>query len=144
MIDNVSVREVMSKNPITLHPKETIDKANLLFKEMDIHHIPLVVMNKVVGILSLGDLLCIDSLKNRNLDKHFSNKIIGVSTLDDIMTPNPICINDSSTLELAIETMIENRINCLPIIDDENEIVGLITTHDINKFLLKELKNQIA
>lgn len=141
MIENISVKDIMSKNLITLHPKESIDKANSVFKEMDIHHIPIVVMNEVVGILSLGDMLCIDGLKNRNLDKHLNNITIGVSTIDEIMTINPICLASTSSLKDVLEIMVTKRINCVPVVNTQAEIVGLVTTHDVNKYLLKKLKD---
>lgn len=140
MIENVAISEVMSKNPITLHPKESIENARKLFRENDIRHIPLVVFNKVVGILSLGDLLYMEGIKNRSRDKHLSSTVVGVSFLDDVMTLDPVCLNIENTLADALLFMIEKRINCLPIVDDQKELKGLITTHDINRFLLSHLK----
>lgn len=141
MISNFSVKEFMRKSPITLHPKDDISKAKDLFAKMDIHHLPVVVNNKITGIISLGDLLFLEIIESRNMDKFLATANVGVSKIDDIMTINTICINEKENMKTALKLMIDKRINCLPVINDIQDMVGLITTTDILLFIKNKITN---
>ena len=56
--------------------------------------------------------------------------------MKDIMTPNPIAIHPDETVEYAAVIMLENRISGLPVVDEENHVVGIITQTDIFKVLI--------
>jgi len=140
MITNFAIEEIMRKNPVTLHPKDPISEAQDLFSKMEIHHIPIVVSSKVVGIISLGDLLFLKGLEGMHKDKFLISDQVGISKLDEVMTYNPICIDKKENIKTALSTMIEKRINCLPVVEDGKLLVGLITTLDILVFLKNKIQ----
>ncbi len=139
MIKDILISEVMKKKVISLHPKDDITMANDIFSEYKIHHIPVLVNTKVVGIISLGDLLFMERKELLNQDKFPSFMQMGSRKIEDIMTGEPYTIEASESLGDALDLMIESRVNCLPVVDNENELVGIITTFDLINFLNKQL-----
>jgi len=134
IIDYLS--DVMKTKLVTLHPKDKISKAKQIFQKYNLHHIPIVVNKKLVGILSMGDLLAY----KENKSSHPSNDRfqlvydLDLKTVDEIMTADPITGKSNYSISEAIDIMLEQRVNALPICEN-NQLVGMITTYDMLKLL---------
>jgi CBS domain-containing protein len=50
----------------------------------------------------------------------------------DFMTPDPITISPTDSLETVIKLLEEHRISGLPVVDDENHVVGIISEGDLS------------
>ncbi len=131
----IAITEIMTKKPLSVHPKEEISFAVQLMKQNAIHHLPITVGQKVVGIVSMGDLLFLQNCVNQNKDMFLKGTNFQLSALDEIMTKNPICLTNNSFIQDAVLEMQESRINCLPIVDENKNLVGIVTTHDLIQFL---------
>ena len=139
MGNNLSVKNVMQTKLISLHPKDRIASAKKIFETTHIHHIPVVVMSKIVGIISLGDLLFYNRMQNTNEDKFLQKSESYLHHVQDIMTLNPICISEHTEVTSAIDLMQQKRINCLPVIR-ENDLVGILTSYDLITLLKSKLE----
>lgn len=133
-----NVEDAMSTNVITLNPKESLSRAIEIFEAYDLHHIPIVILDRLVGIISQGDVLYLKG-KEQNRDTimthNLGNSNVSLhSTVEEIMTTNPITIEKTASMNDAIQILLKNRINALPV-TDEDALVGIITTHDILKFI---------
>ena len=135
----LKVKDVMSTKLITLHPKDNLKRAKEVFAEYNIHHIPICVMHEVRGILSLGDILYLEGMVLDSFDQFLKDKKSQSTAVEDVMTRNPYQSTSESKLSAAIETLLDKRINALPVVDN-NEIVGLITTYDILEAFKEILK----
>ena len=109
----------MIVNPITLPPSEVIGKALQVMERYSISGIPITENGKLVGILT-----------NRDLRFHPNPtlKIADVMTKDHLITVPP-----DFDMESAQELLHENRIEKLPIVDENGELKGMITVKDIMK-----------
>lgn len=127
------INTIMSKKIISLHPKDKIAQAKEIFDTFAIHHIPIVVMNKIVGIVSLGDILFLTKKPiMHSFDKYIRDKKLSIDAIEEIMTENVICMQSTDTIKDVVDVMIKNRINAIPILNKE-ELVGLVTSYDILK-----------
>jgi len=138
MIKNLAVKEIMSSKLLTLHPKDKLKRAKEIFHEYDIHHIPIVVMNKLVGIISQGDILYLESIVSNSFDRFIQDKKIELDTVEEVMTKNPTCMPGTTTISRILKTMLDQRINAIPIIENE-ELIGLVTSQDLLYILDREL-----
>lgn len=113
----------MILDPITLNDDALVEDAISLMKEFKISGIPIVdKATKLVGILTNRDLRF-----ERNLKRPVS----------EVMTKEIISTNEFTDFEKAADILQEHRIEKLPVIDDENHLVGLITYKDIMKIKAK-------
>ena len=133
------VVDVMTKKLITLHPKDKVQRAKKIFKDCDIHHIPVVVMNKVVGIISQGDILLLEGLIENSFDRFIQDKKLKLDTVDQVMTPDPICADIGSTTKEVLHIMLKCRINAVPIVEGD-DIRGLVTSRDLLHILYENLE----
>jgi len=107
-------------DPISVNPEQTLQDAENLMHEYKISGVPVVDKNNMLlGILTNRDMRFI---------KDFS-QLAG-----DIMTKMPLITGiNGTTLEEAAEVMHQNKIEKLPIVNEDGTLKGLITIKDINK-----------
>ena len=137
---NITIENIISRRLKTLHPKDKLIRAKEIFDEYDIHHIPVHVMGDVRGIISLGDILFLEGFTNNTFDEFLRNKKFELTTIDEIMTARPYCANSDDLVSEVLDTMIEKRVNALPV-KENDELVGIITTFDILKYFREVLNN---
>jgi len=54
--------------------------------------------------------------------------------VQDVMTSNPVAIAQDVSMDVAIDLMVEKNISGVPIVDEENSLIGLITEYDVLQF----------
>lgn len=79
--------------------------------------------NNIKGIITDGDL-------RRMLDK---NVDVYNAVVDDLMTKNPTTVDYREMAVNALQTMSDKKITCMPVLDEENKLVGTILMQDIFK-----------
>ena len=117
----VTASDAMSTALITLRANDTLTQADVDMKLADIRHIPVVDdSDHLVGILSNRDVL-------RALGTKGERFII----VGDIMTTEVQTIGPSTSIVDAARCMLDYKIGALPVVGDEEQLVGLITESDL-------------
>jgi IMP dehydrogenase len=107
-------------NPFSLHPEQPVSEAENLMAKYRISGVPIVDKNKrLVGIITNRDLRFVHE---------YSVKIEDVMTKENLVTA-PV----GTTLKQAEELLQQYKIEKLPLVDENNELKGLITIKDIEK-----------
>ncbi len=110
----------MIHDPITIKRDNTVSDALDLMKEYKIGGIPVVDDTKtLIGIVTNRDL---------RFEFHLDKKIEEVMTSENIITTQK-----ATDLEKATEILKRHKIEKLPVVDDENKLIGLLTYKDITK-----------
>lgn len=116
------VAEVMTREVVTLAPAQSFQEAITLVARHRFRH--LLVVNtdrRLAGVISDRDLL---RFMIRNPDRD-------ASTVADVMKTDAITVGPESSLSAAIAEMLTRRINCLPVVDGEGRLVGILTSTDL-------------
>lgn len=116
------VSSFMTTDIFTVHQDELLDLAARMMDWSHIRHVPVEDDNhQLVGLVSHRRMLRFllqDSSRDRQVP------------VSEIMEADPITVSpEASTLE-AIRTMKEHRIACLPVVDKNQKLVGIVTDHD--------------
>jgi len=110
---------VMIENPYSINPEQTIQNAFSIMNEKQVSGLLVVDSNsKLVGILTERDVL----FEPPNCSK----------LVQDLMTKDVVSAKQGTDLEEAKDILKKNRIEKLPIVDDNNLVKGLITCQDIS------------
>ena len=116
-------------DPVTLPLNSTVADAKANMKEFSIGGIPIVDdAQKLIGIVTNRDL---------RFEKNNNRPIAEVMTSKNLVT-----VSEGTSLAQAEDILQENKIEKLPVIDDNNVLVGLITFRDITKLTLKPIANK--
>jgi IMP dehydrogenase len=119
-VDKVKKSESgMILNPITMSPEQKIYEALEVMKKYRISGVPITKNGKLVGILTNRDL---------RFEKQLDERISSVMTKDHLIT-----VPVGTTLEASKEILHKNRIEKLLVVDEQNNLKGLITIKDIEK-----------
>jgi len=127
----------MTGDVITVNEDTPMMKASVIMKERDIRSLPVLnKKGKLVGIISDRDLKDASPSKATSLDVYELNYLISTVSVKSIMTKNPVCVRPNETIEFAAILMLENRISSLPVMNDQDALIGIITQTDIFKVLI--------
>ena len=121
----------MISNPVTIRQGATVGDALALMSEYKIGGIPVVDENNLlVGIVT-------------NRDLRFQRDMN--ATIDDVMTKeNLVTTSRSTDLEAAADILQQYKIEKLPVVDNDNKLVGLLTYKDITKAKDKPMASKDA
>jgi len=118
-----TVGQFMATDLFTVRPDDIVDFAASLMEWRYVRHVPVEDdSGRLLGLISHRQLL---RLIARGLDKETEPVMVR-----DIMRPDPISVSPETTTVQAIRLMRENRLSCLPVVD-EGKLVGLVTEHDL-------------
>ena len=120
----MQIQQIMTKDVFALKEDSKIFNASEIMAFKNIRHIPIIDdKNKLVGIVTHRDLLT--SLSRKLMPLQVKN----------IITRNVVSISPDTSVSRATEIMLNNKFGCLPVVDSDNVLLGIVTETD----LLKEL-----
>ena len=132
------VKEIMVTDLITVEKSKSMSDVNKLFETNQLHHLPIVEGDKLVGIISLHDHLRISYgfVMGSEEAEEINENVYSYLTIEQVMTENPITITPESTVKEAAAHFNNNMFHALPVVQGD-KLVGMITTLDLLNFLMK-------
>jgi CBS domain-containing protein/RNA polymerase-binding transcription factor DksA len=130
---NVPVKNWMSGDPVAIHAEASALEALDLMIEHDIRHLPVVDRGRhVIGVLSMDDLRAAIpvAVSARRHPSPPDRERIREWRVGQIMTHAPETLHEDVSLGEAADRMADRRIGCLPIVDDADRLVGLLSETD--------------
>lgn len=107
-----------------------------IFEKRGFHHIPVLEGNKLVGLVSYSDYLqLIRTIFDNSMEARANEKVLNATVVADVMTKNVLCLSQHDTAEQALRIFKANQFHSLPVIDEQQHLVGIITTYDLMKVL---------
>ena len=148
-----SVAEVMTREPITVKAETPLREAIKILAEKRISGLPVVDdAGHLIGIISETDLMwqqagvtppayfvIFDSiiyLKNPVEYERELHKALG-QTVGEVMNEKPVTISPDKPLREAAKIMRDRKIHRLPVLDDSEQIVGILSLSDIIRDMAK-------
>jgi len=130
------VGQRMSRPVITVGPDLPITEAINLLKREKIRRAPVIQKGKLVGIITMADLLNASPSKATSLSIWEINYLISKITVKDVMAKKVITVAEDIPIEEAARLMADTKIGGMPVMHG-NEIVGMITETDLFKVFLE-------
>ena len=138
MFNDILVRDWMTESVISIAPDAPISTAHQIMKENDIRRLPVVDNDKLVGIITIGDVREASPSDATTLSIWELNYLWAQLTVEKIMTKDPITAKATSSLFEVARSMLEDKVSGLPVVDDSNTLIGIITESDIFKMIVKK------
>lgn len=129
-------RDAMTRDVLWVDPEFSLHDAAEIMKEWEIRHLPVMESGKLIGILSDRDVLLRTTLA------HDGATSVAQLPVRLAMTPDPIFCKPTSSIAHVALTMVGNKIDSLPVVDDDGELVGLITSSDLMDLLAAEERGE--
>jgi CBS domain-containing protein len=124
VIGPTEVADVMTGKVVTLSAHHSFnDAANLMNDRYFRHCVVVDGQRKPIGVISDRDIL-------RALARSPNSRS---KSLDQIMTQNPITVKRDTPIIDAVSKILFKRINCLPVVEDDGTVCGIVTSTDLLK-----------
>ncbi len=125
------VKNRMTCNPICIDVNSKISEVVDIMNEKGLHRIPVVSGKKLVGLVTEGMISKNGATKATSLSIFELNYLLSKTSVDAIMIRDVITIHEDRFLEDAALMMFKHDIGCLPVVNDANDVVGILTTNDV-------------
>ncbi|MEZ4661679.1 MAG: CBS domain-containing protein [Caldilineaceae bacterium] len=137
------VKEYMTSPAATISAKTGIQEGLKMMHEGGFRRLPVVDEHgKLVGIVSERDLLHASPSQATSLSIWELNYLLSKVQIKEIMTKNVMVARPEAALESAAGIMLDNKIGGLPVVDEHNKVIGIITESDIFKAFLGRHKSR--
>ena len=128
------VKDYMVLNPYTIGPTQSVSEALDIMSASKLHRLPVVDQKgKLQGLVTEGLISSNTPNNSTSLSVYELNYLLNKLQIKDIMIKRPVCVKPDVLLEEAATLLLKNDIGCLPVVDDENKLLGIITHNDIFK-----------
>jgi len=136
----MKILDVMTVNPLTLEPGDTIGQAEEIMNEQRIRQLPIVVGTELVGIIT-----------DRDIRSFLSGRLFGASEereralnakVASVMTTKPMSLSPDDELRDALELLIDEKVGSVPVVDENEGLVGIVTYVDLLRAFLDSLDGE--
>ncbi len=156
----LTIRDVMSKNPISLKPDATLREAAITLADESVGGCPVVDdQGRIIGMLSEVDILEALKTQHKELRMLMPPEItFGISFVEiikerealaafkevenrlvkDIMTKEVHAVTPNDSVERAIRIMVQHKIHRIPVVED-NRLVGIVTRGDVLRGFFRQV-----
>ena len=132
----MAVADIMTTSIVSVSPEETMEVMRKLLKSHKIHHLLVLEQQQLIGIISDRDIL-------RTISPYVGTRVESekdtftlTRKAHQIMTSNPVTISPHATIQQAAKCLIDNKVSLLPVVNDKQQAVGVLSWKDVLKFLI--------
>jgi CBS domain-containing protein len=122
MANDRHIRDVMTPNPVCVSEKDSIREVARIMAREDTGVVPVVDGRKIIGMITDRDIV----VRLVAEGKDPSN-----AHVNEAMTKNVRSIREDSTINDALQAMSSAQVRRVPVVNDSNEIVGIVSMRDI-------------
>ncbi|MBQ6634878.1 MAG: CBS domain-containing protein [Lachnospiraceae bacterium] len=126
------VKDHMTKEPVTITEDVKISKAVDIMSKGHFHRLPIVDEDgRLIGLITGGLVTEKSGANATSLSIYELNYLLSKTTVRDIMLTDIKTIGPEAFIEEAAQKMLDEGISVLPVVDEDNQVVGIITEKDI-------------
>jgi len=143
MFGKTKISDLMNKGFFSISVDETIKRADEIIKDEKIRHLPVVEGTKYVGLITERSIIeySLRQLYDAedNMGEFAFNNILD---FENILTKQTHVVYPEDSVSKAIKMMAKYKLECLPVVDWQMNLVGFLTTTDIMLYVHKFIEEQ--
>lgn len=135
MKKNEKIDQILTREVVTVHVGQAVSDVRKIFAKHGFHHVPVVSGKKLIGIVSASDMLGISiqgvGSHERSMDAYLDHQF----SIEGLMKTDLKTLSIRSTIANAAEVLSDGNFHAVPVVDENDELVGLVTSTDLIRFL---------
>ena len=135
MKKNEPIEKVLSRDVVTVHTGQNVSDVRKILSKNGFHHVPVVSGKKLLGLISAADILGITiegvGSDARSMDGYIDHQF----SIEGLMKTDLRTLPVKSTIADAADVLADGSIHAVPVVDASDELVGLVTSTDLIRFL---------
>jgi len=141
MFEKVKVKDWMVSPVITIDASSPISVAHQLMKNNNVRRLPVLNNDKLVGIVTIGDVREASPSDATTLSIWELNYLWAQLTVEKVMTRSPMTVTAETPILEAAEMMLDKKVSGLPVVQGDT-LIGILTESDIFRMLVKSRKTE--
>ena len=130
-----TVAEIMTRDVVTVEEDDSLANLRESLKTLRFRHLLVTDEERLIGLVTETDLLGIASSNllphhaahDRDLEERFRVR--------DVMVRNVVTVTPDTSVQQAARLLLKQRFNCLPVVDEQNVLCGVLTSGDFIKLI---------
>ncbi len=141
--NNFRIQDIMSDAPVTVDIDDNLAVVKSLFEQHHFHHLLVIENEKLCGVISDRDLFKsishnLGTAAERTSDLHSLNKRV-----HQVMSRNLVTVTADLTPIQAVVRFNQHRVSCLPVVNEKNQPIGMLSWRDIMKALESKARGEV-
>ncbi|MEM6526917.1 MAG: CBS domain-containing protein [Chloroflexota bacterium] len=141
---NAKVSEWMTTPVVSVSPSTTLIEADRTMTEYGIRRLPVIENGKLVGIITKGDVREARASTANSLSIWELNYLVARLKVEQVMHGNVLTLTGDSHIADAANLMMNKKISGIPVLNEKQQVIGIITESDIFRMLVQQRENQPA
>lgn len=139
-LDDAPLSKIMSRKPITVSIDDRLIHARSLLFDKDVSVLPVLDGGKLIGMISEGMIArAFAAFRDKVPDRHQDERLRYI-LVSDAMMSNPPTLKAEDSIGEAARIMLEEGMRAIPIIDDNDELIGIVSKTDMVRLVKNNLK----
>jgi CBS domain-containing protein len=135
---NEPISHIMSKDVLTVHVAQKLSEVRALLLEHGIHHIPVVSGTRLVGMISATDMMRLSLAAYGGDERSLDTVLDHQFSIEGVMSKELVTLDKKGSVRDAAAKLRGGHFHGLPVVDDEGNLEGLVTTTDLINYLLDQ------
>ena len=116
-----TIRELMTKNPRTVSPDQTIQDAAKIMRDEDTGVVPITEGDNLTGVITDRDIVIRAVAEGRD----------GQTTVREVASQDVVTIDPQQNLDEALRLMAQHQVRRLPVVEEDGKLVGIVSQADV-------------
>lgn len=125
------VGDIMKQQIVSVGAGDRLSTVEDIMTLGGVRHMPVVTGGKLVGVVSERDLLRASLSNLQTTGQDDRRAFLHAVEIHTVMSSPPIVVGPSASLKRAARLMADRKIGCLPVVDDDGTLIGLVTETDL-------------
>ena len=139
MPSEMSVADLMTTDVVTLTEDETLAHAQRCMARGRIRHLPVVRDGQLVGLITHRDLLAASFSIFAEVDASEQRRVFDTVRVVEAMHRDVVTVSPGLSVSKAARILLENKYGCLPVVDDDLRLQGIVTEADFLRLTVQLL-----
>ncbi|MFW5876004.1 MAG: CBS domain-containing protein [Myxococcota bacterium] len=141
MPKNMRVEEIMIRDPIVLNEEDDLSQIRRGMEHFHLRHLPVVDGDKLVGLISQRDILkfAVSALERAGAAHQREEWLEEHTFVAEVMQRDVFTVRADTSVAEAAQVLADTKFGCVPVVDDEQRLVGIVTETDMLRLLVKVL-----
>lgn len=140
MPGRMKVADLMSTDLVTLTEDETLAHAQRCMARGRIRHLPVVRDGRLTGLVTHRDLLAASFSIFAEVERNEQRRIFDTVRVDEAMHRDVVTVGPDLGVAQAAGILLENKYGCLPVVDGDGVLLGIVTEADFLRLTVRLLK----
>jgi CBS domain-containing protein len=135
---NEPITGIMSSDVKSVSVDDSLSQVRARLHENHIHHLPVLEGERLVGILSAVDLMKLSFESRDDEGSAVQHPLDQCFSVRECMQSDVICIQVGESVRRAAELLGQGSFHCLPVVESDGRLAGIVTSTDLIRYLLDQ------